>query len=189
MSYEILLIQGAGLVTTDEEQVIVDALKAELGEGFRIVYPPIPDADNPSYQAWDSVLTASLERLSGKVILLGHSLGGSVVLKHFSKEPIPDKIIGMILFGVPYWKDQNWDVSEYVIEDDFVGNLSKLDNIYFYYSTDDEVIPKYQFESYQKLMPQALYRVFSDTDHSYHKAIPNMIADIRDLATKTQQGR
>ncbi|MEZ2442843.1 alpha/beta fold hydrolase [Chitinophaga sp. RCC_12] len=184
MSYEILLIQGAGLVTTEEEQVIADALKAALGNEFRIIYPPIPDADNPSYQAWDAVLTASLKDLSGKVILLGHSLGASVILKHFSQEPVPDKVIGMILFGVPYWKDQNWDVSEYVIEDDFVANLSELDNIYFYYSTDDEVIPRQQFETYQKLLPQAHYRVFSGMDHSYHKAIPDMVADIKELATK-----
>ncbi|AOM80013.1 alpha/beta hydrolase [Pedobacter steynii] len=186
MSYEILLIQGAGLVTTEEEQIIVDALRAELGEGFNIIYPPIPDADNPSYESWDGVLMAGLKELSGKVILLGHSLGASVILKHFSREPVPDNVIGMILFGAPYWKDQNWDVSEYVIEDDFLGNLSKLDNVHFYYSTADEVIPKHHFETYQKLMPQAHYRLLSGMDHSYHKAIPNMIQDIRDLAANAQ---
>lgn len=49
-------------------------------------------------------------------------------------EPVPDNVIGMVLFGVPYWKDQHWDVSEYVIEDKFVDNLSKLKNIYLYHS-------------------------------------------------------
>lgn len=96
-------------------------------------------------------------------------------------EPVPDKVIGMILFGVPYWKHQNWDVSEYVIGDDFTDKLSTLDNIYFYHSTDDEVIPNHQFKTYQKLLPKAHWRVLSGVDHSYHGAIPYIIKDIEDL--------
>lgn len=187
MGYEILFIQGAGEVTTAEEQVIVNGLRAELGDAFTIIYPPMPDADYPSYSAWEDVLRTNLNSLSGEVILLGHSLGASIILKHFSREPVPDKVLGMILFGVPYWKDQNWDVSEYAIEDDFVANLSKLDNIHIYYSMDDGVIPYHQFESYQKLIPQAHWRVLSGMDHSYHGAIPNMVTDIRNLTVNVKR--
>lgn len=188
MSYEILLIQGAGAVTRQEEQVIADALKARLGDDFTILLPTIQDADHPTYQAWEEALTTNLNSSSGSVILLGHSFGASVILKHFSKEPVPDKVIGIILFGVPYWKDQDWNISEYEIKDDFVANLSKLNNIYFYHSKDDEVIPDHQFKSYQKLIPQAHWRVLSGVDHSYHGAIPNMVTDIRELATNTKDG-
>lgn len=185
MSYEILFIQGAGNVTTEQEQVIVDALRINLGDEFTIIYPPMPEADYPTYLAWNDVLTTNLKNLSGKIILLGHSLGASIILKHFSSVPVPDKIIGMILFGPPYWKDQNWDVSEYVIEDNFVPNLSKLKNIYFYYSLDDEVIPYTHLESYQKLLPQANWRIISGVDHSYHGAITDMIKDIQELASQS----
>lgn len=184
MGNEILFIQGAGNVTTEEEQVIVEALRANLGEGYSIILPTIKDADNPTYLNWAEALITNLSRLSGKVILLGHSLGASVILKHFSREPVPEKIIGMILFGAPFWKDQNWDVSEYVIEEDFVANLSKLANIYFYYSMDDEVVPYSQFKLYQKLMTKAHWRVLSGIDHSYHGAIQNMVIDILRMATK-----
>ena len=184
MSYEILFIQGAGNVTTEQEQVIVDSLRNNLGDGFTIIYPPMPDAE-PTYITWNDILTTNLNNLSGKVILLGHSLGASIILKHFSSTLVPDKIIGMILFGPPYWKDQNWDISEYVIEDDFLANLGKLKNIYFYYSIDDEVIPYTHLESYQKLLPQANWRIISDVDHSYHGAITDMIKDIQELASQS----
>lgn len=187
MSYEILFIQGAGDVTTQEEQVIVDGLKAKLGDDFSILLPPIKDADNPTYSAWADALITNLNGLSGKVILLGHSFGASVILKHFSREPVPDKVAGMILFGVPYWKDQNWDVSEYAIEDEFKDNLSKLGNIYFYHSTDDEVVPYQHFKAYQKLIPKAHWRELSGMDHSYHRAIQNMVMDIRKLTTHAKE--
>jgi predicted alpha/beta hydrolase family esterase len=186
MGYEILFIQGAGNVTIDEEQVIVEGLKANLGDGYAILLPPIKDADNPTYSNWEDALITNLNLLSGKVILLGHSLGASVILKHFSREPVPEKIIGMILFGAPFWKDQTWDVSEYEIEEDLAVNLSKLANIYFYYSMDDEVVPYNQFQSYLKLIPKAHWRVLSGIDHSYHGAIPEMVADIREL-TKNEK--
>lgn len=183
MNYEILLIQGAGAVTRQEEQVIAEALKAKLGHNFTVLLPAIKNADHPTYQAWEETLTTNLNNLSGNVILLGHSFGASVILKHFSRAPLPGKVIGIILFGVPYWKDQHWDISEYEIEDDCVPNLSKLNNIYFYHSTDDEVVPDHQFKSYQKLIPQAHWRVLSGVDHTYHGAIPGIIADIRELTT------
>lgn len=185
MSYEILFIQGAGNVTREQEQVIVDALRINLGAAFTIIYPRMPDADYPTYMAWNDVLTTHLKNLSGKVILLGHSLGASIILKHFSSAPVPNKIIGMILFGPPYWKHQHWDVSEYVIEDKFIANLSKLKNIYFYYSLDDEVIPYTHLESYQQLLPQANWRIISGVDHSYHGAITDMIKDIQELVSQS----
>jgi predicted alpha/beta hydrolase family esterase len=185
MSYEILFIQGAGNVTTAQEQVIVDALRSSLGNEFTVIYPQMPDADYPTYLAWDHVLTTNLKNLSGKVILLGHSLGASIILKHFSMTPVPGQIIGMILFGPPYWKDQNWDVSEYVIADDFLANLSKLKNIYFYYSLDDEVIPYTHLKSYQSLIPQANWRIISGVDHSYHGAIAGIIEDVKELASRS----
>lgn len=184
MSYQILFIQGAGNVTTQEEQVIVDGLKHKLGDEFTIILPPIKDADNPTYLNWETALTTNLNDLSGNVILLGHSFGASVILKHFSKVPVPGKIIGMLLFGVPYWKDQNWDISDYAIEDEYLDNLAKLDNIYFYHSVDDEVIPNNQFKSYRKLIPNAHWRVLSGIDHSFHGAIPDIIEDIQDLADR-----
>jgi len=187
MSYEILFIQGAGEVTTAQEQVITDALKNNLSDQFRITYPLMPNADHPAYLAWEEVLSSSLGKLSGKVILMGHSLGASIILKHFSKHPVPDKVIGMILFGVPYWKDQNWDVSEYAIDDELLGKLSGLENVYFYHSTDDQVIPNHQFKSYRKLIPGAHWRVLSGVDHSYHAAIPDMINDIQDLAEDARE--
>ncbi|ETZ22198.1 alpha/beta fold hydrolase [Pedobacter sp. V48] len=187
MSYEILFIQGAGNVSTSQEQVIIDALRSNLGDKFTITYPPMPDTDHPAFLDWEAVLATSLNSLSGKVILLGHSLGGSIILKYFTRQPVPEKVIGMILFGVPYWKDQNWDVSEYAIEDDLLGKLSTLDNIYFYHSLDDEVIPNQQFKSYRKLIPRGHWRVLSGVDHSYHGAIPDMINDIQDLADGAQE--
>jgi uncharacterized protein len=183
MGYEILFIQGAGNLTTTQEQVIVDALRANLGDECMIVFPSIPNADEPTYRAWDDVLTTHVYNLSGKAILIGHSLGASVILKHFSMAPVPDKIAGIILLGTPYWKDQDWDVSEYVIGDDFVANLRQLKHIFFYYSLDDEVIPYKQQEAYQQLLPQANWRIIAGVDHSYHGAIDDIIKDIRELVS------
>ena len=187
MKYTILLLPGAGLSTVHQEKILADTLKAALGEEFSIICPKMPDADNPSYENWVNVLIEHLKTTRGKIILVGHSLGGSVILKHFSMAPVPSCIIGMVLLGVPFWKYQDWDVSEFVIADKFLPNFARLDNIYFYYSKDDEVIPFDHYGYYQELMPQSHKRLLSNVDHSYHNAIPNIIEDIQALVKNATQ--
>lgn len=46
---DILFIQGGGAGTYDEwDNKLVDSLRRELGEGFEVRYPRMPDEDDPS---------------------------------------------------------------------------------------------------------------------------------------------
>src|SRR5690606_23113232 len=66
---------------------LVSTLKTELSDEYNIQYPIIDDPDAPTYQAWkklDSVFEKNMEPL----ILIGHSLGGSVLLKYLSEEEV-----------------------------------------------------------------------------------------------------
>ncbi len=62
---QILFIQGAGEGTHDEwDDKLVDSLRRELGDGFEIRYPPMPDEDNPDDATW----TAAIRQVSAQVI-------------------------------------------------------------------------------------------------------------------------
>jgi uncharacterized protein len=74
------------------------------------------------------------------VILVGHSLGGSVLLKYLSEEKI-QLVAGLFLIAAPYWGAKHWQASEYRLQEDFTSNLLKELPISFYYSRDDDVVP------------------------------------------------
>nr|WP_235788441.1 alpha/beta hydrolase [Salipaludibacillus sp. CUR1] len=45
----------------------------------------MPNPENPEYILWKKQLEKELDKLNGDVILVGHSLGGSVLLKYLSE--------------------------------------------------------------------------------------------------------
>ena len=79
----VLFIQGAGGMYQPEGSGRLAAyLARELGAGYRVIAPEMPDADHPHYQPWRDLIEQELEAVNEPVILVGHSFGGSVLLKY-----------------------------------------------------------------------------------------------------------
>jgi len=47
----------------------------------------MPDEENVSYPAWKAQIDARLDSLNGPVALVGHSVGGSLLLKYLCERP------------------------------------------------------------------------------------------------------
>src|SRR5690348_12025187 len=81
MTRNVLFIQGAGEGTHDAwDNKLVASLERELGEGYAIRYPRMPDEDDPHYDAWKAALFRELDALEGDAIVVGHSLGGTFLI-------------------------------------------------------------------------------------------------------------
>src|SRR5690606_17213676 len=102
---------------------LVSTLKAELSDEYDIQYPIIDDPDAPTYQAWKKILGSIYEINKGPFILVGHSLGGSVLLKYLSEEKVDISVAGLFLISIPLWGKEGWEVDEFVLPDDFEAKL------------------------------------------------------------------
>jgi hypothetical protein len=77
-----------------------------------------PGAETPRYAAWKSQLEESLALLNDKSILVGHSLGGSVLLKYLSEETRQKSISGLFIVAAPCWgADQEWQSDEILLSE------------------------------------------------------------------------
>ena len=57
MTKQVLFIQGGGAGTHDNwDSKLVASLTRELGQGYDIRYPRMPNEGDPSYPAWKTVL-------------------------------------------------------------------------------------------------------------------------------------
>jgi predicted alpha/beta hydrolase family esterase len=64
----------------------------------------MPDPQNPRYAGWKVALGQELSALEGRPsILVGHSLGGSVLLKYLSEEGCPQGTTGLFVAAAPFW--------------------------------------------------------------------------------------
>src|SRR3712207_5812170 len=101
----------------------------------------MPDADNPAYAAWKGRIARELAAPDGEVILVGHSLGGSLLLKYLSEENPERPVAGLFLIAAPHWGAEGWEVGEYALQDDFASKLPGELPVFLYHSRDDEVVP------------------------------------------------
>lgn len=51
-------------------------LQSQLGEGFVVYTPQMPNKQNAKYEEWEILFKKLLEAVEDGVVLIGHSLGG-----------------------------------------------------------------------------------------------------------------
>ncbi|HTE31563.1 MAG TPA: alpha/beta fold hydrolase [Chryseolinea sp.] len=182
MKKEILFIHSAGPQGYHEgSDFLVSYIKARLGTGYTLVSPNMPDPENPHYKPWKKKFKRVLLEADDDVIVVGHSLGASVVLKYLSEKTPKKSIAGLFLIGAVYWGKENWQVEEYMLEDNFSSRLPRIPHIVFYHSKDDEVVPVSHLWYYASAIPGAVIREFDERGHLFGKGLPELIEDIKNI--------
>lgn len=181
MRVHILVIQGAGEGAYAWDMPLIDALRMQLGEGYEVHFPRMPREENPNYQDWAHEMEHVLASLHGPVILLGHSLGGSIILKYLSEHDIGSKFLALLLVSVPFWGEPEWEAEEFQLDPRFAASLKSVKRMFFYHSKDDPVVPFQHLSVYRKHLPAAFVRTFDGAGHEMIGAVPKMVEDIRSI--------
>jgi len=181
MKRPLLFVHGAGEGAYEEDSKMVASLRDALGSGYEARYPKMPDADSPKYAAWSERIASELAELDGEVVLVGHSLGASILLKHISEEMTVIPVAGMFLLATPYWGVEDWEVGEYILQKDFAAKLPGDLPIFFYHSRDDEWVPFAHLELYAKKLPHATFREFDGRGHQFDGDLSEVAHDIERL--------
>ena len=160
---------------------MVLSLREALGPDFEVAYPEMPDGAAPEYGAWSAKISRELSALDGGVILVGHSLGASILLKHLSEEQVDEPIAGIFLLATPYWEATDWEVAEFALREDFPATLQEETPIFLYHSRDDEVVPFSHLGLYAGRLPRATVREFEGGGHQMGDDLSEVAADIGGL--------
>jgi uncharacterized protein len=123
MKRQLLFVHGGGEGAYEEDRKMAASLREALGGGYGVHCPKMPDEDSPPYPAWRDRIAGELAEFDGQVILVGHSLGASILLKFISEERTTTPLAGVYLVAAPYWGVEDWEVDEYVLREDFASKL------------------------------------------------------------------
>src|SRR5204862_1473892 len=92
----VLFVQGAGADVHDRwDNKLAASLERELGEGYVVHYPRMPDEADPRYSAWSAALLGELDKREDGAILVGHSVGATILI-HVLAEHSPTTRFGGI---------------------------------------------------------------------------------------------
>jgi uncharacterized protein len=181
MTRHVLLIHGGGEGAYEADKELAAHLQDALGAAYDVRYPKMPDADRPEYEAWTNEIAKELSALAGEVILVGHSLGGSILLKYLSEERVERPVAGLFLVAAPYWGAEDWQVSEYALQDGFASKLPGELPVFLYHSRDDEVVPFAHLALYAEKLAQATFRELDDRGHQFNEDLSEVARDIKRL--------
>lgn len=179
-----LFIHGAGNGAHEEDKEIADELQRLLGPEFEVRYPKMPDEENAPYQQWKGVIARELAGTHAELILIGHSVGGSVLLKCMSELETDKRILGMFLLAVPFWGGDGWlyeGYEELELAKGFAARLPKSARLFLYQSRDDEIVPFAHLALYSRVLPGATARELSEGGHQLNGVLPVVVEDIQAL--------
>lgn len=160
---------------------LADNLRRHLPPDYSLVMPLMPDPENPDFETWCLAVDQALHDVKDGTILIGHSFGGSVLLKYLTEYAADKTFAGLFLIASPYWGAPDWEVEEFLLADDFGKRLPANLPVYIYHSVDDEAVPVEHLHRYSAELPQATARVVDHCGHLFGTPIPELIADIEQL--------
>lgn len=182
MRKQILFVQGGGEGAHDEwDNKLVASLKRELGPGYEIRYPRMPNEGSPIYDAWKVKLVKEIEALENGAILVGHSIGGTILIDVIAKQPPARMLAGTFLIAAPFIGGGGWPSEDINPTEDIGARLSSDVPIYLYHGTADETAPIAHLALYAKALPQAHVSRLEGRNHQLNDDLSEVAYDIRAL--------
>ncbi|GAB3959632.1 alpha/beta fold hydrolase [Spirosoma harenae] len=175
---QVLFIQGGGSSEDYEaDQLLVTSLHKSLGEAYRMHYPRLSTESTPDLGRLKQI-GHELSRIKGAFILVGHSLGASMLLKYLSENAIRKKPTALFLIATPFWSgDEDWKEG-FKLSENFADKLPKEVPIFFYHSQDDQEVPFAHLAMYRQQLPWATFRELTSGGHQLNNDLTIVANDI-----------
>jgi predicted alpha/beta hydrolase family esterase len=182
MSKHVLFIHGAGDGGYGADAALVASLRKALGTVYKMHFPEMLTDETPYFgSGWVKQIVEEISSVKGAVILAGHSLGASMLLKFLSEKKTKKNISGIFLVAPPFWSgNEDW-VQPLKLQEDFADKLPKDIPTFFYQCKDDDVVPFDHFTIYKQNIPWAVFREISHGGHQLNNDLTIVASDIKSL--------
>lgn len=178
MAKQILFVQGGGEDVHDAwDDKLVASLTRALGSGYAVRYPRMPAEDDPSYPAWKAALAAEFTSLEDGAILVGHSIGGTILLHALAQQPPKRRFGGLFLIAAPFIGEGGWP-SDDIAGRDLPERLPPALPVFLYHGTADEIVPGAHVHLHAKTIPHAVVRMLAGRDHQLDNDLDDVARDI-----------
>jgi predicted alpha/beta hydrolase family esterase len=182
MTHQVLFIQGGGKGVHDEwDNRLAESLRRELGSGYEIRYPRMPNEADPNYARWKAALTQEIAGLEDGAILAGHSIGGTILINALADEPPDLTLRGIFLVAAPFVGEGGWPSEDIKPRRDLGKRLPARVPVHLYHGSDDETAPVEHVDLYKSAIPQAHVHRLTGRDHQLNNDLSEVAAELRRL--------
>ncbi|MFE9203428.1 alpha/beta fold hydrolase [Micromonospora sp. NPDC007230] len=164
---QILFIQGGGAGAHDEwDDKLFDSLRRELGDGYEVRYPRMPDEHDPSYVKWSAAIRREMTALDDGAVVVGHSVGGTILINALAERPPePEKLRAIVLIAAPFVGAGGWPGDEFELPHDLGARLPQGVPVQVFHGLQDDTAPPSHADLYARVIPQAQLHRLPGRDH------------------------
>jgi predicted alpha/beta hydrolase family esterase len=163
---QILFIQGGGAGTHDEwDNHLFDSLRRELGDGYQVRYPRMPDEDEPTYAGWGAAIRREMAALPDGSVVVGHSVGGTILVNALGEQPPERQLAAIVLIAAPFVGAGGWPGDEFELPSDLGARLPRGVPVHVFHGLRDETAPPSHADLYAGVVPQARLHRLPGHDH------------------------
>lgn len=182
MAKPVLLIHGGGTGAHEEDAKLADSLRTELGPAYEVRYPAMPNEDEPDYNLWRRDILREMRAMGQGAIVVGHSIGASVLIRMLADRGPRPPIAGVFLVASPFWYDHEfWRWDEVALPDDAADRYPSDVPLFLYHGDDDEVVPVTHLDMHAKVFPKATVRRLRGRNHQLNDDLSEVARDIEGL--------
>lgn len=179
---DVLFVQGGGAgVHTEWDVHLVESLRRELGPGYEVHYPRMPDEADPRMSAWRPALERELAALGPGAVAVGHSIGGTALLHVLAGAARPPALGAIVLLAAPFIGEGGWESEEIAPRADLAERLPAGAPVLLYHGEADAEVPVAHVERYAAAIPDARVRRLAGRDHQLNNDLAEVARDIRAL--------
>lgn len=149
-----------------------------LGSGWEVMKPRMPRSDNAQYEEWKIWFERHFQYFTDDIVLVGHSLGGTFLIKYLSENTLPIRISQLHLVAAAC---DYGDYGEVIFElgHDWSLIAKQCKSIRVYHSEDDFVVPHKESVHIAGKIEGAQLVTFTDRGHFLQPEFPELMAHIK----------
>ena len=182
---EVLFVQGAGSDVHDEWDIrLVESLQRELGPGYDIRYPRMPNEDDPALATWQPAIETELASLRNGAIVIGHSVGGTLLINVLAASSALPALGAIVLISAPFIGEGGWTTDDLTSRPDLFDRLSPTVPLFLYHGEADAEVPVTHVELYSRAVRGAQVRRLAGRDHQVNNDLSEIARDILELESR-----
>jgi uncharacterized protein len=155
----VIFVQGGGPGAHAEDALLAESLRSHLGEGYTVEFPLMPDEGDPDPARWSPAIAAAIEHATAPLVLVGHSVGGYLLLRHLAENGSPLGVSSICVIAAPFPSgDTDWTFEGFDLPEGIADRLPTGATIHLYASEDDEIVPFAHRALWAEALPGAVER-------------------------------
>jgi len=177
---QILFIQGGGTGAHEEwDNKLVESLRQQLGDGFEVRYPRMPDEGDPSYPRWSAAIWREMADLGDGAVVAGHSVGATILVNALAEQPPDRGLAAIVLIAAPFVGEGGWPSDEFELTSDLGARLPPGVRVHVFHGLQDEIAPPSHAGLYALAIPQAQVHRLPGRDHQLNNDLSEVAEAVR----------